>query len=327
MRRPDLLKHRSLTIEGASPTGHEQHVARTFALSYEQLHPTDGIDAMALVTLARAAWFAPGEPIPRELLRASVGVDDTDEAAVLQFEDGLTRLRELGLITEQEDGAPALHRLLAAFVRSEAGDAETHVGRSRRRYWPRRHRLNQAGYPAPLLAWQPQLRFVAERASEKDSEHAADLLNELGYHLNEMADFAGARAACERALKIDEASFGPDHPKVAIRVNNLGSGAAGPGRSWRAPRRPVSGRLRSTRPASAPTTQRRDRGSTTWGLVLRDLGELAGAKAAFERALSDRRRRLRPRPPQCRHRCQQPGLGAAGPGRSGGSQGRPSSGR
>ncbi|HEX6112455.1 MAG TPA: tetratricopeptide repeat protein [Geminicoccaceae bacterium] len=31
------------------------------------------------------------------------------------------------------------------------------------------------------------------------------------------------RRAFERALRIDEASFGPDHPHVAIRVNNLGS--------------------------------------------------------------------------------------------------------
>jgi hypothetical protein len=36
-------------------------------------------------------------------------------------------------------------------------------------------------------------------------------------------DLAGARAAIERALAIDEAAFGPDHPNVVIRVNNLGS--------------------------------------------------------------------------------------------------------
>ena len=33
---------------------------------------------------------------------------------------------------------------------------------------------------------------------------------------------AGARAAYERALAIDEKSFGPDHPNVATDVNNLG---------------------------------------------------------------------------------------------------------
>jgi len=41
--------------------------------------------------------------------------------------------------------------------------------------------------------------------------------------LRDLGDLAGARAAFERALAIDERVFGPDHPNVAIRVNNLGS--------------------------------------------------------------------------------------------------------
>ena len=52
------------------------------------------------------------------------------------------------------------------------------------------------------------------------------------------------RAAYERALKIDEKAFGPDHPIVATGVNNL-------------------------------------------GIVLQALGDLPGAKAAYERALQD----------------------------------------
>ncbi len=41
--------------------------------------------------------------------------------------------------------------------------------------------------------------------------------------LQDLGDLAGAKAAFERALKIDEATYGPDHPNVAIDVNNLGS--------------------------------------------------------------------------------------------------------
>ncbi len=40
--------------------------------------------------------------------------------------------------------------------------------------------------------------------------------------MKDQGDLVGARAAFERALKIDEANFGSDHPNVAIRVNNLG---------------------------------------------------------------------------------------------------------
>ena len=39
---------------------------------------------------------------------------------------------------------------------------------------------------------------------------------------NPLGDHAGAKAACERALKIDEDTYGPDHPEVATDVNNLG---------------------------------------------------------------------------------------------------------
>ena len=163
VRRPDLLEHRSLTMEGESPTGHEQHVARTFALSYDQLDPADEIDQMALAILARAAWFAPGEPIPRDAAAGERRRRRRGRGRGLRFEDGLARLRELGLIAEQQDGALVLHRLLAAFVRSEAGDAETHRGAVEAAVLAEANRLNQAGYPRPLLAWQPQLRVVAER--------------------------------------------------------------------------------------------------------------------------------------------------------------------
>lgn len=45
----------------------------------------------------------------------------------------------------------------------------------------------------------------------------------MGYHRDDIADYAAARAAYERALAIDEKAFGPDHPNVARDVNNLGS--------------------------------------------------------------------------------------------------------
>jgi hypothetical protein len=181
VRRPDLLKHRSMTpAKGASPTGREQHVARTFALSYDQLRPTDEIDKMALVTLARAAWFAPGEAIPRALLRASAGVDDGNEAEVLRFEDALARLRQLGLILEQEEGALTLHRLLAAFVRSEAGDAEAHRAQVEAAVFAGAAKLNQAGYPRRCWrgsrscgSWPSRRRRRAARAPAACSTSSA----------------------------------------------------------------------------------------------------------------------------------------------------------
>jgi tetratricopeptide (TPR) repeat protein len=47
--------------------------------------------------------------------------------------------------------------------------------------------------------------------------------------LQAQGDHQEARKCFERALKIDEKAYGPDHPDVAIRVNNIGIGAASSG--------------------------------------------------------------------------------------------------
>lgn len=64
------LEHSSLQGRGEtySPTAHESHIERTFALSYEKLDINNEIDQIALLILERAACFAPGEPIPQSLL-------------------------------------------------------------------------------------------------------------------------------------------------------------------------------------------------------------------------------------------------------------------
>ncbi|NIO76338.1 MAG: tetratricopeptide repeat protein, partial [Armatimonadetes bacterium] len=186
LRDKRLLHHPSLQGRGAtlSPTDHELHAARTFALSYDRLDPDDPTDALALALLARAAYFAPGEPIPRDLLRATVAHDSQleTENSKLETEDGLIRLVELGLLEEEADGALRLHRLLAAFVRGVAADDEAQAA-VEEALFDEAAQLNRAGYPAPLLAWQSHLRAVTDAARQREDERGASLCNELGYHL------------------------------------------------------------------------------------------------------------------------------------------------
>lgn len=54
-------------------------------------------------------------------------------------------------------------------------------------------------------------------------EASSRLFNEAGLHLRIRAEFDPARDCFERAIRIDEPAYGPDHPSVAIRVNNLGT--------------------------------------------------------------------------------------------------------
>ncbi|HWN41748.1 MAG TPA: toll/interleukin-1 receptor domain-containing protein, partial [Thermoanaerobaculia bacterium] len=107
LQKPNLLAHPSLEGRGAGvmPTAHEAHVGRTFALSFERLDPVKTADGLAINLLARAAWFAPGEPIPRSLLLQSGGVASENLSEGLDAEDALRRLTALGLleINEQND--------------------------------------------------------------------------------------------------------------------------------------------------------------------------------------------------------------------------------
>ncbi len=260
-------------------TAHERHVAKSFALSYEQLDAADPTAALAQALLNRAAYFAPCEPIPRQLLLATVKSPEDDPPLA---EDALARLVALGLLEQEEKGALLLHQLLAVFGQSVAD--EKAQGAVEKSLLAEAQRLDRSGRPASLLAWQSHLRAVAGAAQARKDEIGADLSNELGCHLRTIGDYAGARAAFERALDIDEVVFGPDHPNVGIRANNLGDilQELGDLKGARAAFERALGILeRVLGPNNTNVANR----VNNLGGVLQDLGDLEGARAAFERAL------------------------------------------
>jgi len=71
----------------------------------------------------------------------------------------------------------------------------------------------------------PHALAAAEHAKVANTspEATAGLLNESGVYLRIRAEFLQAKRCHERALKIDEAAYGADHPDVARDVHNLGS--------------------------------------------------------------------------------------------------------
>lgn len=264
LRRVDVVHHPSLQSGGLSPTGHEQHVARTFALSLDRLNPDEPADALALALLQRAACFAPGEPMARGLLlktleesdRGPQTADREESAAVRgpsSAVEALLRLSELGLLDEAEDGSVQMHRLLAAFV-GEEGEAVKAVEST---LLSEARSLNRAGDPRPLLGWQFHLRHLTERAIDRGDNTAANLCNELGFNLKAAGDLAGARPYLERALGIREELLGERHPDTASSLNNLGG-------------------------------------------LLQAMGDLAGARPYYERALDIAVERLGPEHPNTR---------------------------
>ena len=167
-----------------------------------------------------AGRCAPNRPIPCELLERAAGLDtETCDGA-------LSILTGLGLLEMSEDkneagAGPLIHPLLAEYARnqvfpknlvSDLADALVTLA----------YQANETGLPAEFALLRLHLENVAPAAEEEGLELAGRLWNSLGYHLDMVADYAAARAAYERALAIDEAAFGPEHPKVARDVNNLG---------------------------------------------------------------------------------------------------------
>jgi tetratricopeptide (TPR) repeat protein len=226
LQQPGWLEHPSLQgwklTRDASPTRHEQHVACAFALSYERLDARDTTDALALALLARTAYFAPGEPIPRDVLLATLSQNADNLDTALAREDALQRLYGLGLVEPTASGAVRLHRLLAAFVQSAHSDPEAQTA-VEQTMLTIASRLNAAGDPRPLLALEVHLRAVTDAAQRREDTQAARLCNELGFHLRTIGQYAEARRYYERALTIHEQGLGPEHPNTATSLNNLGA--------------------------------------------------------------------------------------------------------
>jgi len=286
------LKHGSLRRAAGdvpSPTGHEQNVEATFQVSYRRLKPDDPTDALARRLFLLAGHCAPGAPIPRELLGRAWPEERAEDKHL--FADALRRLADLGLFQPAGDGDYQVHRLLARFARDVGADEEAEAASTlAQAVAEMANEANQSGLPARMLPLLPHLRQAAATA-ESDSELAATLYTNIGYHLQMVADYAGARPYFERALAIDEAVFGPDHPEVARDLNNLGSVLRAMGDLARA--RPYLERALTIREKVLGGEHPHTANSlNNLGALLYRMGNMAGARPYYERALTIREKVL-----------------------------------
>lgn len=226
LRAAAPLQHPSLLGRDLSPTGHPQHVARSFALSYDKLDRADPTDVTALSLLARMACFAPGEPLPRTLLVDAYNNGNCGEAGrhggtVLQVEDAIERLVNVGLLETGADDTLRMHRLLVSFTHTTM---DTSLARAdvERMMIAEANCRNDAGYLDRMLALQVHLRAVADAAKEREDADAADLCEVLGWQLVVLGSYQEPRAYLERSLAIREAVFGDCHAAVASSLNVLG---------------------------------------------------------------------------------------------------------
>jgi tetratricopeptide (TPR) repeat protein len=223
LRQTDLLTHPSLQGRGStiSPTGHERHVGRTFALSFERLDPDDETDALSIDLLARAAWFACGEPIPRLLLLKTVHASSDGLAASLLAEDAIRRLIDLGLLEANNRNDLLMHRLVAAWARGITKSNKARIA-VEETILQEATTSNETRNPALLLAWQPHLRNVTDRAMEREDRMAARLCNELGTHLWQAGDYSGARFYLEKSVALHKGLSASESSEMGRSLHLLG---------------------------------------------------------------------------------------------------------
>jgi tetratricopeptide (TPR) repeat protein len=189
--------------------------------------------------LGMAAFLGP-EAIPAGLFESqakrieeSAGLVLEETAAELKIEEGeidvrdlLAELADWSMINLAEESF-TMHRLVQDSIRLS-------IPEDRRKTWAKLalELVNQhiPSDPPPNDVrswdiWEPAESHVAAIVAHADDlgigEPTTRLMNGLGFYFKTRARFDEAEPMYRRALAIDEQSFDEDHPKVAIRLNNL----------------------------------------------------------------------------------------------------------
>jgi tetratricopeptide (TPR) repeat protein len=278
-RRAELLKRPSPSSDAT--------VAATWELSFQQVERCSP-PAAALLNLC--AFLAPDD-IPLDVLQQAPELPEAlakAAADAVQFDDAIAALRRFSLVSRSGD-VLSVHRLVQAVTRERLAEEA-------RKLWAAAaaRSVNRA-FPLEsddVRTWPVCSRLLPHALAAADhceplavaTAATARLLNQAGGYLHGRAEFARARACFERALKIAEAVYGPEHPNVGAYVNNLGMVLRAQGDLAGA--RACYERLLKIDEAAYgrdhPTVAIR---VNNLGGVLHDQGELAAARACFERAL------------------------------------------
>jgi tetratricopeptide (TPR) repeat protein len=286
----ELFKTRQKDIlaRAERPEGYQATVATTWELSFVEVEK----QSKAAAQLMNLCAFLAPDDIPRNMLQGGAKhLPEPLSAAVadeFQWNEAAGALRRYSLM-EVSESAVAVHRLVQAVARERLNETE-------KKQWAEAAvNLVNAAFPFDsddVRTWKQCARLlphalIAAEHSEKAQvaqDSTGRLLNQIGLYLSGRSELIAARSAHERALKMAEAAYGPDHPTVATVVNNLGSVLKDLG-DLAGARKHFERALKigeATYGPDHPTVAIR---VNNLGSVLKDLGDLAGARKHYERAL------------------------------------------
>jgi len=219
------LSHPSLEQGDWSPTGHEQHVAKTFELSYRQLLDPDSGDETVRSMLGGIACLAPGELVPRAMLHPMAAEGRSEEEVLLTLEAAIRRAADLGLI-EDRAGELVMHRLVSAYVQAKQGPvAQRLIEESFLLGLTLLNtgELRSAGLNLSVLGtkWEVHLNHVVSRAVRADSSMANALLASSGRYFYNQGNYQAAQALQRQRLSRVEAEPGASYADLRAALNDL----------------------------------------------------------------------------------------------------------
>ena len=202
-------------------------VAVTWQRTFDELKPS------ARTLLRLAAFLAP-EMIPAAMFRE--GIEIANKAAELQckemkvkkvkfeLKEALSELSAYSMITRQQKGF-TVHRIVQEVIRPRIPEADQQSWLVIALKIVNNFAPTESDDVRTWPIWdvlRPHAELIARTADlAKITEPTTRLMSVLYGYLSAKGLYDKAEYWSRRALKIDESSFGPDHPNVAIRLNNL----------------------------------------------------------------------------------------------------------
>ncbi|OPX81961.1 MAG: photosystem I assembly protein Ycf3 [Methanosaeta sp. PtaB.Bin087] len=222
-------KRQKELLRRGKPDAYPDTVATTWDLSFQKARE----EVPASADLLNLCAFLAPDDIPKSLLTGGIehlpeplASAVTDEMAL---NDAVAALKRYSLMTVADDTL-SVHRLVQAVARDRLSEEE------RKRWAETAVRLVNGAFPydsVNVRTWDecsvlyPHALVAAKYAEEVGTAPRATscLLNQIGLYLKGRAQFDEARAAYERALKIDKEVFGlnSNHPNVAKTLGNIGN--------------------------------------------------------------------------------------------------------
>ena len=286
----DMFRKRraALWAEEEKPIDYPDTVGTTWSLAMDNVSQEAG--ATNLLNLC--AFLAP-DKIPFDLLIKSENTLPQALSALandrLAFNRAVKALRRYSLV-ESDDKVLSIHRLVQVVTRDRMGESE------QKKWAEAAVRLVDDAFPPDHLdnpeSWANcSLLLPHSLAAAGYAERlgvalgsTSHLLNDVGLYLKTLGEFNEARTALQKALKIGEQTYGPDHPTVATMANNLGGVLEDLGDlpSAKSHYERALQIAETTYGPDHPTVAIR---VNNLGSVLRAMGDLPSAKSHYERAL------------------------------------------